>query len=88
MSPRHFSRVFARQTGVSPGRYVEQARVAAARAALEAGDDGVETVARRSGFGTAETMRRSFLRELGIPPSACRARFARSGPGPGGSPDR
>jgi transcriptional regulator GlxA family with amidase domain len=61
---------------------------AAARAALEAGDDGAETIARPSGFGTAETMRRSFLRELGIPPSACRARFARSGPGPGGSPDR
>jgi transcriptional regulator GlxA family with amidase domain len=86
MSPRHFSRVFARQTGVSPGRYVERARVAAARARLEAGDDGVETVARQSGFGTAETMRRSFLRELGIPPSACRARFARAAPGPGGRP--
>jgi transcriptional regulator GlxA family with amidase domain len=84
MSPRHFSRVFARQTGVSPGRYVERARVAAARARLEAGDDGVETVARQSGFGTAETMRRSFLRELGIPPSACRARFARAGAGAGG----
>jgi transcriptional regulator GlxA family with amidase domain len=83
MSPRHFSRVFARQTGVSPGRYVERARVAAARARLEAGDDGVETVARQSGFGTAETMRRSFLRELGIPPSACRARFARAARGAG-----
>ena len=86
MSPRHFSRVFARRTGVSPGRYVERARVAAARARLEAGDDGVETVARQSGFGTAETMRRSFLRELGIPPSACRARFARAGAGAGGLP--
>ena len=84
MSPRHFSRVFAGRTGVSPGRYVERARVAAARARLEAGDDGVETVARQSGFGTAETMRRSFLRELGIPPSACRARFARAGAGAGG----
>jgi transcriptional regulator GlxA family with amidase domain len=86
MSPRHFSRVFARQTGVSPGRYVERTRVAAARARLEAGDDGVETVARQSGFGTAETMRRSFLRELGIPPSACRARFGRAAPEPGGRP--
>jgi transcriptional regulator GlxA family with amidase domain len=86
MSPRHFSRVFARQTGVTPGRYVERARVAAARARLEAGDDGVETVARQSGFGTAETMRRSFMRELGIPPSACRARFARAGSGAGGLP--
>jgi transcriptional regulator GlxA family with amidase domain len=85
MSPRHFSRVFARQTGVSPGRYVERARVAAARARLEAGDDGVETVARQSGFGTAETMRRSFLRELGVPPSACRARFARAGGEPAAS---
>jgi transcriptional regulator GlxA family with amidase domain len=88
MSPRHFSRVFARQTGVSPGRYVEQARVAAARVLLEAGQHGVDTVARQSGFGSAETMRRSFLRELGVPPSACRSRFASAGPAPARRPGR
>jgi transcriptional regulator GlxA family with amidase domain len=76
ISPRHVSRVFARELGVSPGRYVERARVEAARMLLENGRDGVEAVARRCGFGTAETMRRAFIRELGVPPSAYRDRFA------------
>jgi transcriptional regulator GlxA family with amidase domain len=76
MSPRHVSRVFARELGMSPGRYVERARVEAARMLLENGRDGVETIARRCGFGTAETMRRAFLRQLNVPPSAYRDRFA------------
>ncbi|MEU6040429.1 MULTISPECIES: GlxA family transcriptional regulator [Actinomadura] len=75
MSPRHFSRVFAEQVGVSPGRYVEESRVEAARCLLETGDDGVDTVARLSGFGSAETMRRAFLRHVGVPPTAYRDRF-------------
>lgn len=74
-SVRHFSRLFTRQVGMSPGRYVERARVEAARTLLEAGHDGVEAVARACGFGTAETMRRAFLRQLGVPPSAYRSHF-------------
>lgn len=74
-SVRHFSRLFTRHVGVSPGRYVERARVEAARTLLESGQDGVEAVARSCGFGTAETMRRAFLRQLGVPPSAYRSRF-------------
>jgi transcriptional regulator GlxA family with amidase domain len=76
VSPRHVSRVFAREFGMSPGRYVERARVEAARILLENGPDGVNAIARRCGFGTAETMRRAFIRELNVPPSAYRARFA------------
>jgi len=76
ISPRHVGRVFARELGMSPGRYVERARIEAARMLLENGRDGVETIARRYGFGTAETMRRAFLRQLNVPPSAYRDRFA------------
>ncbi|QUH04820.1 GlxA family transcriptional regulator [Saccharopolyspora erythraea] len=72
MSARHFSRLFTREVGTSPGRYVERARVEAARSLLEAGHRGV---ARRCGFGSAESMRRAFLRELGVPPAAYRDRF-------------
>jgi transcriptional regulator GlxA family with amidase domain len=75
VSPRHVSRVFARQVGMTPGRYVERARVEAARVLLETGRDGVESIARRCGFGTAESMRRAFIREIGVPPSAYRDRF-------------
>jgi len=78
MSTRHFSRFFTKEVGCSPGRYVERARVEAARLHLEKGDDGVETVARLCGFGTTETMRRTFLREIGVPPSAYRTRFRTS----------
>jgi transcriptional regulator GlxA family with amidase domain len=74
-SVRHFSRLFTRQVGTSPGRYVERARVEAARTLLEGGHDGVDAVARSCGFGTAETMRRAFLRQVGVPPSAYRSRF-------------
>ncbi|WP_373870310.1 AraC family transcriptional regulator [Planomonospora parontospora] len=35
----------------------------------------METVARRCGFGSAETMRRAFQRVLGIAPAAYRERF-------------
>jgi transcriptional regulator GlxA family with amidase domain len=76
VSPRHFSRVFQHQIGVSPGRYVERARVAAARNLLETSAAGVDVIARQCGFGTAETMRRTFIRELGVPPSSCRTHFA------------
>ncbi|MCP2332881.1 transcriptional regulator, AraC family with amidase-like domain [Actinoalloteichus cyanogriseus DSM 43889] len=75
VSPRHLSRLFLRETGSSPGRYVEASRVAAARALLEAGSDGLDRIANQTGFATTETMRRAFLRELGVPPGAYRARF-------------
>ncbi len=76
MSERHFTRVFASEVGCTPARYVERLRVEAARNALEIGDDGLEAIARRCGFGSAETLRRAFLRQLGVSPGAYRARFA------------
>lgn len=75
MSGRNFARVFTREVGMTPARFVETTRVEAARRALEESSDGVEAVATRSGFGTAESMRRAFLRTLGVPPSAYRGRF-------------
>ncbi len=75
MSPRHFSRVFTDEVGEAPGQYVERIRVEAARRQLEDTTDTVAVVARRCGFGTAETMRRSFLRRLGVPPDHYRRRF-------------
>jgi transcriptional regulator GlxA family with amidase domain len=77
MSPRHFSRSFTDQVGVSPGHYVATVRVEAARRLLEQEPDATTTVvARRCGFGTAETLRRAFLRRVGVPPEQYRRRFA------------
>jgi transcriptional regulator GlxA family with amidase domain len=75
MSPRHFSRVFTDEVGEAPGQYVERVRVETARRQLEDTTDTVAVVARRCGFGTAETMRRSFLRRLGVAPDHYRRRF-------------
>jgi transcriptional regulator GlxA family with amidase domain len=75
MSERNLLRVFRREVGATPGRYVESVRVDAARRLLEQTTSGVEHVARASGFGTAESMRRAFLRHVGVAPSAYRARF-------------
>jgi transcriptional regulator GlxA family with amidase domain len=75
MSPRNFSRVFAREAGATPARFVEQVRVEAARRLLEESHASVDEVATRCGFGTAETMRRAFLRVLRTSPREYRNRF-------------
>ena len=76
MSPRHFTRVFTEEVGEAPGTYVERIRTEAARRQLEETDDTVVAIAARCGFGTAETMRRNFVRRIGVSPDAYRRRFA------------
>lgn len=76
MSPRHFTRVFTDEVGEAPGAYVERIRTDAARRQLEESDDTVTVIAARCGFGTAETMRRNFVRRLGISPDQYRRTFA------------
>lgn len=75
MSPRNFARVFLREVGMTPAHYVEQVRVEAARRRLEDSRDGVDAIAEDCGFGTAETMRRAFLRHLRVAPTDYRTRF-------------
>lgn len=76
MSPRHFTRVFTDEVGEAPGTYVERIRTDAARRQLEETDDTVTVIATRCGFGTSETMRRNFVRRLGISPDQYRKTFA------------
>jgi transcriptional regulator GlxA family with amidase domain len=75
LSPRQFARTFAAETGVTPGRYVGQVRLEAARRELEDTGEGIEQVARSCGFGTPEAMRRAFVRSLGVSPAGYRQRF-------------
>jgi transcriptional regulator GlxA family with amidase domain len=76
MSPRHFTRVFTVEVGEAPGAYVERIRTEAARRQLEETDDTVTVIASRCGFGTAETLRRNFVRRVGISPDQYRKTFA------------
>lgn len=78
LSERHFARLFSAEVGLSPAQYVIAVRVEAARAALESTRDTVGTIARRCGFGTAESMRRTFAQRLGVSPDQYRRRFHRT----------
>lgn len=78
MSPRHFARVFRTEAGQSPGRFVECVRVEAARRKLEESNASVDEISTRVGLGTSETMRRAFLRQLGVSPAAYRERFTKA----------
>ncbi|QGV77581.1 GlxA family transcriptional regulator [Streptomyces ficellus] len=75
LSPRHFARAFQAETGTTPGRYVERVRLEHARRLLEDTGGGVHEVARASGYGTSEAMRRAFVKTLGTPPAEYRRRF-------------
>jgi transcriptional regulator GlxA family with amidase domain len=75
MSPRNFYRVFVREVGMTPGRFVERVRVEAARRLLEDTSRGVPDVATTCGFGSQETMRVAFQRALGVSPNGYRSRF-------------
>ena len=76
MSPRHFTRVFTDEVGEAPGAYVERVRTEAARRQLCETDDPVTVIAARCGFGSAETLRRNFVRRLGVSPDQYRRTFA------------
>jgi transcriptional regulator GlxA family with amidase domain len=79
MSPRHFARAFRAETGVTPARWVERVRLEAARRLLEDSAEPIAAVAGACGFGTAETMRRVFLRALDVGPAEYRRRFQAGG---------
>lgn len=73
LSVRQFTRAFTEVTGMPPAKAIERLRFEAARSAIEAGEGSMELVARRSGFGNAERMRRSFVKLSGQPPVAARS---------------
>jgi transcriptional regulator GlxA family with amidase domain len=72
MSVRNFERVFTRETGCTPARYVTQLRVEAARRQLEQSDRSIEQIARSCGFVSGDLMRRAFIRWIGTTPGRYR----------------
>jgi transcriptional regulator GlxA family with amidase domain len=80
VSPRHLARLFAAELDTTPAKYVEQVRLDHAKALLDAGH-GVAETARAAGFGSSETMRRTFVARLGVSPSHYRDRFTTTTPG-------
>jgi transcriptional regulator GlxA family with amidase domain len=78
MSPRHFTRVFRAEVGVTPATYVERQRVELARRLLETTDRSIEQIAGDAGFGTVETLQRAFRRGVHTTPRDYRRLFTRA----------
>jgi transcriptional regulator GlxA family with amidase domain len=76
MSERSFSRHYTQATGQTPARAVERLRVEAARRLLSESRLPIKRVSQRCGFGSEETMRRSFLRLMATTPQDYRSRFS------------
>ncbi len=72
LSPRQFSRSFQAETGQSPARAIEHLRLESARMLLETSARSIDEVARQTGFGERDRMRRAFLRAYGQPPQVIR----------------
>jgi transcriptional regulator GlxA family with amidase domain len=80
-SERHLTRLFDEHVGVRPGAYVERIRLEISRTMLESGDESLAAVARQSGLGSEETLRRTFLKRFGVTPGAYRNQFRTTGIG-------
>jgi transcriptional regulator GlxA family with amidase domain len=77
MSARHFTRVCLKEANMNPGQLVDRMRVEAARQMIDSSDLGLKEIADASGFHTADAMRRTFVRVLGITAGDYLHRFKR-----------
>ncbi|GAA2725283.1 GlxA family transcriptional regulator [Actinocorallia aurantiaca] len=82
MSSRTFTRRFREETGSSPAKWLNRQRVEYARHLLEATDLPVDEVARRSGLGSAVSLRQHLHAALGVAPTAYRSTFRAGAPVP------
>jgi transcriptional regulator GlxA family with amidase domain len=77
MSPRHFSRVCLREMKMNPGQFVDRLRVEAAQQLIDSSSMGLKEIADACGFGSADSMRRTFQRVMGITAGEYLERFKR-----------
>jgi transcriptional regulator GlxA family with amidase domain len=76
MSPRNFARVFLRETGITPAKYIEMMRLETARRRLEETRLTIDEISSECGVGNADTLRRLFLRHIKTTPSDYRKSFS------------
>ena len=75
VSPRHLSRLFHAELGMSPAAYVELIRIDVARRLLEDSAAPIKAIAHAAGFGSTATLRRAFRRRIDVTPAEYRSRF-------------
>ncbi|TDC44107.1 helix-turn-helix domain-containing protein [Micromonospora sp. KC213] len=76
LSSRTLARRFTEQLGTSPGQWLLNQRLDAARILLEQTDLPVEAIATRVGLASAVNLRRRFRAHLGTTPGAYRRTFS------------
>jgi len=76
MSPRNFARVYTAKAGRTPAKMVEALRMEAACRALEDTELPLKRIAAMTGHEDEQTLRRAFLRRMGVTPSQYRSRFS------------
>lgn len=74
-SLRTFLRRFHQATGSTPGEWLIDERVAAAKTLLSETDASIEAIAAGSGFGSAQALRHHFRSKIGLTPTEYRSRF-------------
>lgn len=72
LSSRQFTRAFHEETGLTPAKAIERLRVEAARLLLESSNVQIDIVAKDTGFGESDRMRRAFMRIYGQTPQVLR----------------
>ncbi|KAB2902963.1 MAG: helix-turn-helix domain-containing protein [Burkholderiaceae bacterium] len=72
MSPRHFARVFQREIGMAPARYVQAVRLDEAALLLRETAWSIERVAVQCGFASTDALQRGFRQRWGVPPGEYR----------------
>lgn len=75
MSPRNFARVFLRESGITPAKYIEKLRLETARRRLEETKLTLDEISNECGVGNADALRRLFLRYMKTTPSDYRRSF-------------
>jgi transcriptional regulator GlxA family with amidase domain len=75
LSPRHFTRVCLREMKMDPGQVVDRLRVEAAQQMIDSSSMGLKEIANACGFGSADSMRRTFQRSIGITAGEYTGRF-------------
>jgi len=78
MSPRNFARVFHREAGITPAKFIEKLRVETARRRLGETKLTIEEISEECGLGGPDTLRRLFLRHFKTTPSDYRRSFQTS----------
>jgi transcriptional regulator GlxA family with amidase domain len=61
--------------GTTPGAWVEATRISAARKLLESEHGAPKQVAAKCGFGNVDTLRRAFVKHVGVTPAEYRKRY-------------